>query len=219
VGINAPVNGEFMEAVKAREEFVNALTHGIGALASVIAMTVLITRAAILGGVWETVGAAVFGVSLLTLYAASTLYHSARAPEWRRRFKVFDHCAIFLLIAGSYTPFLLHELRGAWGWTLFAIVWTLAVAGIVFKLFSTGRFRLLSTVLYLAMGWIAVVATRPLLANVDPTTLVWIVAGGIAYTAGTPFYHARYRYSHAVWHGFVLLGSACHVIAVATQVS
>jgi hemolysin III len=219
VGINAPVNGEFMEAVKAREEFVNALTHGIGALASVIAMTVLITRAAILGGVWETVGAAVFGVSLLTLYAASTLYHSARAPEWRRRFKVFDHCAIFLLIAGSYTPFLLHELRGAWGWTLFAIVWTLAVAGIVFKLFSTGRFRLFSTVLYLAMGWIAVVATRPLLANVDPTTLVWIVAGGIAYTAGTPFYHARYRYSHAVWHGFVLLGSACHVIAVATQVS
>jgi hemolysin III len=219
VRINAPVNEEFMEAVNAREEFVNAVTHGIGALASVVAMTVLITRAAIRGGVWETVGAAVFGVSLLTLYAASTLYHSARAPEWRRRFKVFDHCAIFLLIAGSYTPFLLHELRGAWGWTLFAVVWTLAVAGIVFKLFSTGRFRLFSTVLYLAMGWIAVVATRPLLANVDPTTLVWIVAGGIAYTAGTPFYHARYRYSHAVWHGFVLLGSACHVIAVATQVS
>jgi hemolysin III len=208
-----------METVKAREEFVNALTHGIGALASVIAMSVLITRAAIRGGVWETVGAAVFGVSLLTLYAASTLYHSARRPEWRRRFKVFDHCAIFLLIAGSYTPFLLHELRGAWGWTLFAVVWTLAVAGIVFKLFSTGRFRILSTMLYLAMGWIAVVATRPLLAHVDPTTLVWIVAGGIAYTAGTPFYHARYRYSHAVWHGFVLLGSACHVIAVATQVS
>jgi hemolysin III len=208
-----------MESVNAREEFINALTHGIGALASVIAMSVLITRAAIRGGVWETVGAAVFGVSLLTLYAASTLYHSARTPEWRRRFKVFDHCAIFLLIAGSYTPFLLHELRGAWGWTLFAVVWTLAVAGIVFKLFSTGRFRILSTMLYLAMGWIAVVATRPLLATVDPTTLVWIVAGGIAYTAGTPFYHARYRYSHAVWHGFVLLGSACHVIAVATQVS
>lgn len=196
----------------------NAWTHGVGALASVIAASVLVARAAIYGGVWETLGAAVFGVCLLTLYAASTLYHAARAPEWRRRFKIFDHCAIFLLIAGSYTPFLLHELRGAWGWTLFVIVWTLAAAGIVFKLFCTGRFRLLSTLMYLGMGWLCVVATRPLLDNVPPLTLGWLVAGGIAYTAGTPFYLARRRYAHVVWHAFVLLGSACHVIAVATQV-
>jgi hemolysin III len=208
-----------MDTATAREETINAWTHGIGALASVIAASVLVTRAAIHGGAWETIGAAVFGVCLLTLYTASTLYHAARAPEWRRRFKVFDHCAIFLLIAGSYTPFLLHELRGAWGWTLFAIVWALAAAGIVFKLYCTGRFRVLSTLLYLAMGWLAIVATRPLLAHIEPATLVWIIAGGIAYTAGTPFYHGRRRYAHAVWHGFVLLGSACHVIAVATQVA
>jgi hemolysin III len=208
-----------MDTARAREELVNALTHGIGAVASIIAATVLVTRAAIRGGVWETVGAAVFGICLLTLYAASTLYHAARTPAWRRRLKVFDHCAIFLLIAGSYTPFLLHELRGAWGWTLFAVVWTLAVAGIVFKLFCAGRFRVLSTLLYLAMGWLCVVAARPLLEHVAPETLVWILAGGIAYTVGTPFYHARPRYAHAIWHGFVLLGSACHVVAVATQVS
>jgi hemolysin III len=208
-----------MDVHKAREEFINALTHGIGALASVIAASVLITRAAIHGGLWETVGAAVFGACLLTLYAASTLYHAARAPEWRRRFKIFDHCAIFLLIAGTYTPFLLHELRGAWGWTLFAVIWTLAVAGIVFKLFCTGRFRLLSTMIYLGMGWLCVVATRPMLDNIAPGTLLWMAAGGIAYTVGTPFYLNRRRYSHAIWHGFVLLGSACHVIAVATQVS
>jgi hemolysin III len=208
-----------MDVNQVREEIVNAWTHGIGALLSVIAATVLITRAAIHGGVWQTVGAAVFGVCLLTLYTASTLYHSARAPHWRRRLKIFDHCAIFLLIAGTYTPFLLHELRGAWGWTLFAVVWTLAVAGIVFKLFATGRFRMMSTLLYLGMGWLCVVATQPLIQNVAPATLAWMVAGGVAYTAGTPFYHNQRRYAHAVWHGFVLLGSACHVIAVATQVS
>jgi hemolysin III len=208
-----------MDRMQSREEYINAWTHGVGALLSVIAASVLITRAAIHGGVWETVGAVVFGVTLLTLYTASTLYHAARAPEWRRRLKVFDHCAIFLLIAGTYTPFLLHELRGAWGWTLFAIVWTLAVAGIVFKLFCTGRFRVLSTLLYLGMGWLAVVATQPLLEHVAPTTLAWMAAGGVAYTAGTPFYLNRRRYAHAVWHGFVLLGSGCHVIAVATQVT
>ncbi|CAN5855955.1 hemolysin III family protein [soil metagenome] len=211
--------GSGMNTAKAREELFNAWTHGVGALASVIAASVLITRAAIRGGIWETVGAAVFGVCLLTLYAASTLYHAARAPEWRRRFKIFDHCAIFLLIAGTYTPFLLHELRGAWGWTLFAVVWTFAVAGIVFKLFCTGRYRVLSTLTYLGMGWLCVVATGPLLEHVAPVTLAWIAAGGIAYTVGTPFYHARRPYAHAIWHGFVLLGSACHVIAVATQVS
>jgi hemolysin III len=208
-----------MDAMKVREESVNAWTHGIGALLSVIAASVLITRAAIRGGAWETVGAAVFGVTLLTLYVASTLYHSARTPLWRSRLQVFDHCAIFLLIAGTYTPFLLHELRGAWGWTLFAVVWAMAAAGIVFKLFCTGRFRVLSTLLYLGMGWLAVVATQPLLEHVAPATLAWMVAGGIAYTLGTPFYINRRRYAHAVWHAFVLLGSACHVIAVATQVS
>jgi hemolysin III len=209
-------DGRVSEAVH-REEWFNALTHGVGAAAAAVAAVLLTVRAALYGGTWELVGAAVFGASLVTLYTASTLFHAAREPVLRRRFKVFDHCAIFLLIAGTYTPFLLNELRGPWGWTLFAIVWLIALAGIVFKLFCTGRYQLLSTCMYLGMGWLSIVAVRPALQHVEPVTIGWIVAGGIAYTAGTPFYHARRRYAHAVWHGFVLAGSACHVIAVASR--
>ena len=201
-----------------REEFANALTHGAGSLASAAALSVLVVLAARGGDVWQIVGVAVFGATLVLLYLASTLYHAAREPRIRHRLKVLDHSAIFLLIAGTYTPFAVGVLRGAWGWSLFGVVWGLALLGITFKLFFTGRFRLASTLVYLGMGWIVLIAAGPLLLHLQPETLGWLLAGGVAYTAGTPFYQAgRFRYSHAVWHAFVLAGSACHVIAVGTQ--
>lgn len=190
----------------------------MGVLAALLGGTGLIILASVRGDVWRIVGAAVFVATLVTLYAASTAYHAARSERIKRRLKVLDHCAIYLLIAGSYTPFLLNDLRGPWGWSLFGVIWGLAVAGIAFKFFFTGRFRLVSTLLYLLMGWLVLIAAVPMLRNMQVTTLAWLAAGGLAYTAGTPFYHAvRMRYAHAVWHLFVLAGSACHAIAVATQ--
>lgn len=205
-----------MEIPDPREELASALTHGAGALAGVAALSVLVVLAARAGDPTLVVGAAVFGTTLLLLYLASTLYHSARAPRVRARLKVLDHCAIFLLIAGTYTPFSIGVLRGGWGWSLFGVVWGLAVVGVVFKLFFTGRFRLVSTLAYLAMGWMVLLAAGPLVRALDPPALAWLVAGGVAYTAGTPFYQAaRFRYAHAVWHLFVLAGSGCHTVALA----
>lgn len=201
------------------EEIANALTHGLAAAAALAGGSVLITLAAVWGDAWQLAGAIVFGLCLLLLYLASTLYHAFRHPATKARMKVLDHCAIYLLIAGTYTPFTLIALRGPWGWGLFAAVWTLALAGVVFKLFFTGRFRLLSTALYVAMGWIVLVALRPLLAAVDGWTFGWLLAGGVLYTLGTVFYHRpSLPYSHAVWHLFVVAGSVCHYIAVAAQV-
>lgn len=202
-----------------REEIANALTHGLGAVLSLGAGAVLITLAALRGDGWQLAGAIVFCVALLLLYVASTLYHAIPHPVAKRRLKVFDHCAIYVLIAGTYTPFTLIGLRGPWGWSLFAAIWTLAAAGIVFKLFHTGRFKLLSTAIYLAMGWLAVVAAQPMFDAIGSGTLAWLLAGGISYSAGAAFYlSTRLRYSHAIWHGFVLFGSVCHFVAVARQV-
>ncbi|HEX2188468.1 MAG TPA: hemolysin III family protein [Longimicrobiaceae bacterium] len=207
-----------VETIDAREEVASALTHGLGAVASAAGGAVLITLAALFGDAWQVVGASVFCGSMVLLYTASTLYHAARSPAARARLQVFDHCAIYLLIAGTYTPFTLVELRGAWGWSLFGVVWGLAVAGVVFKLFCTGRFRRLSTAIYLAMGWLVVVATGPLLRTLPASTLLWLVAGGLAYTAGTFFYLSRrVPYAHAIWHLFVLGGSVCHFVAVLTR--
>jgi len=190
----------------------------VGVLAALLGGTSLIVLASLRGDVWRIVGAVVFVVTLVTLYTASTAYHAARTERIKRRLKIFDHCAIYLLIAGSYTPFLLNDLRGPWGWSLFGVIWGLAVAGVTFKFFFTGRFPLVSTSVYLLMGWLVLVAAVPMLRSMQLTTLAWLAAGGLAYTAGTPFYHAvRMRYAHAVWHVFVLAGSACHAIAVATQ--
>jgi hemolysin III len=161
----------------------------------------------------------VFATSLVALYTASTLYHAARDTAVKARLKVLDHAAIYLLIAGTYTPFMIDELRGGWGWSLFGVIWGLAVAGIALKLVFIGRFKVMSTAVYVAMGWLVLVAVVPLVRSLDPVTLVWLVAGGVAYTAGTPFYHnRRLRYSHAIWHVFVIAGSVCHAIAVATIV-
>jgi hemolysin III len=202
-----------------REELANVLTHGAGAVASLAGAAVLVSVAALWGDAWTVVGAAVFGATLVLLYTASTLYHAAHSPAVKARLKVLDHCAIYLLIAGSYTPFTLNGLRGGWGWSLFGVVWTLAVAGTVFKLFFTGRFPRLSTATYIAMGWLAVIAIVPMVQRLPAETLGWMVAGGVIYTAGTVFYHnRRIRYAHAIWHVFVIGGSACHFAAVLTQV-
>jgi hemolysin III len=203
----------------AGDEFASALTHGVGAMAALAGGAVLITLAAIHGDGWQLGASIVFGVTLLLLYVASTLYHAIQHPKAKGRLKVFDHCAIYLLIAGTYTPFTLIGLRGPWGWSLFAAIWGLAVAGVVFKLFHTGRFKLLSTAIYIAMGWLVIVAIKPLLQSLDDWTLGWLVAGGVFYTLGTVFYHREsVRYSHAIWHMFVIAGSVCHYVAVTAQV-
>lgn len=201
-----------------REELANTLTHGVALLASVGGTAVLIVMAALSGDVWRIVSTAVFGTTLVTLYAASTLYHQAKSSRVKARLKVIDHCAIYLFIAGSYTPFTLVGLRGEWGWSLFGVVWGLAVAGIIFKLFFTGRFRLLSTGIYVGMGWLALLAIGPMVRHLSPSTLGWLVAGGVVYTLGTWFYHnRRLPFAHAIWHLFVVAGSVCHAIAVGMQ--
>jgi len=202
-----------------RDEIANALTHGLGAAAALAGGAVLITLAAIYGDGWQLAGAIVFGVALLLLYTASTLYHAIQHPVVKGRLKVFDHCAIYVLIAGTYTPFTLIGLRGPWGWGMFAAIWSLALAGVVFKLFYTGRFPRLSTAIYIAMGWLVVVAMKPMIASIDPWTLGWLLAGGVFYTLGTYFYHREsIPYSHAIWHLFVIAGSVCHFVAVSAQV-
>jgi hemolysin III len=202
-----------------REEFASALTHGVGAAAALAGGAVLIALAALHGDGWQLTAAIVFGICLLLLYVASTLYHAISHPVAKTRLKVFDHCAIYLLIAGTYTPFTLIGLRGTLGWSLFAAIWTLALAGVVFKLFFTGRFKLLSTAIYVAMGWLVIVAIKPVMAALDEWTLGWLIAGGLFYTLGTVFYHREsIRYSHAIWHLFCIAGSVCHYVAVMAQV-
>jgi hemolysin III len=202
-----------------REEIANALTHGLAAAAALAASAVLITLAAIYGDGWQLASAIVFGITLLLLYTASTLYHAIQHPVSKGRLKVFDHCAIYLLIAGTYTPFTLIGLRGPWGWGLFAAIWTLAIAGVIFKLFYTGRFKKLSTAIYIAMGWLVLVAIKPMWSSLDGWTLGWLFAGGAFYTLGTLFYHREsVPYSHAIWHGFVIAGSVCHFVSVTAQI-
>ncbi|MCD9030810.1 hemolysin III family protein [Luteimonas sp. Y-2-2-4F] len=202
-----------------REELASALTHGLGATAALAGGAVLITLAALYGNGWQLGAAIVFGITLLLLYLASTLYHSFQHPVLKGRLKVFDHCAIYLLIAGTYTPFTLIGLRGPLGWTLFAAIWTLALAGVVFKLFYTGRFKRLSTLIYIAMGWLVIVAIKPVLAALDAWTFGWLMAGGVFYTLGTVFYHREsIPYAHAIWHLFCIAGSVCHYVAVMAQV-
>ena len=201
------------------EEIASALTHGLGAAAALAGGAVLITLAALYGDGWQLSAAIVFGITLLLLYVASTLYHAIQHPVAKGRLKIFDHCAIYLLIAGTYTPFTLIGLRDTVGWWLFGTIWALAFFGVIFKLFYTGRFQLISTSVYIAMGWLIVVAAKPAMKALDPWTFGWLLGGGVAYTLGTFFYHRpKMPYSHAVWHMFVIAGSVCHYIAVMAQV-
>lgn len=201
------------------EEIANGVTHGVGLGASLIGAALLIVLTTLHGDGWQVASSVVYGAALVTLYAASTLYHSFRGERVKRALRVFDHCSIYLLIAGSYTPFALVSLRGGWGWTLFGLVWSLAVAGIVFKVFFTGRLNALSTVVYVAMGWLAVVAAKPILEAVPEGAIWLLLAGGVVYTVGTIFYHnRRVPYSHAIWHLFVIFGSLFHYLAISNYV-
>jgi hemolysin III len=201
------------------EELANSLTHGVGALLALAGAAVLVAST-LHGSIQQLVGCAVFGASLVLLYATSALYHSVRRPLLKSRLRVLDHSAIFLLIAGTYTPFTLVSLAGPWGWSLFGVVWGLAVAGIVLRLTLRRRPTALFVGLYLAMGWCVVVAAKPLAAAVAVSGLALLAAGGLAYSAGVVFYVSpRLPYHHAIWHGFVLTGSACHYFAVLLHVA
>ncbi len=197
------------------EELLNSLTHGIGMALSIAGTAVLVVAASQLGNPWKIVGFSVFGASLTLLYAASTLYHGSRQPRWRTLWKTLDHCAIFILIAGTYTPFLLVNMRGPTGWTLFGVIWALALAGVVLKLVFGHRYKLARVGIYLGMGWLVVFASRTLVSSISDAGLWLLLAGGIAYTAGVVFYLARrLPYNHAIWHLFVVAGSLCHFYAV-----
>lgn len=197
------------------EEIANSVSHGIGLLAAGSVAPVLILNAARRGSAADIVGVGIFAATIMQLYLISTVYHALPQGRAKEVFRLFDHIAIFLLIAGTYTPFTFGVLRGAWGWTLFGLVWGLAAVGVMLKAVSGFRYRALSMCLYLGMGWLIVVAIRPLWLRMSPTGLMWLAAGGIAYTGGVGFFAAtRIRYSHFVWHLFVLTGTACHVVAV-----
>ncbi len=197
------------------EEFVNVLSHGVGLLLSIAALTLMVVFASLDGNAWHIVGAAIFGASLVVLYLASTLFHGVRKPDVRKWLNVLDHAAIYILIAGTYTPFLLVTLNGAWGWSLFGVIWGLAIAGVVFKIFFTGRFNAVSTIVYILMGWLIVIAIVPLFENLPTAGLIWLVAGGISYSVGAVFFmFDRLPFNHAIFHFFVLGGSVCHFFAV-----
>ena len=200
------------------EEFANSLTHAIGVCLSIAGGAFLVVNAVVSGSASTIIGVSVFAASLVLMYVASTTFHAVRAQPLKYRLQVVDHCAIYVLIAGTYTPFLLGPLRSTRGSILLAVMWGLTVAGIIFKLFFTGRFRRVSTAIYLAMGWMALIAAGPLWRQLQPITIAWLAAGGIIYTVGTVFYHSPRRYHHAVWHVFVLTGSLCHGMAVAVQI-
>lgn len=197
------------------EERLNILSHALGLVLSLIGLVLLVLRAAELGTSLHVISFTIFGLSLVSLYAASTIYHSTRDPTLRTKLRTVDHAAIYILIAGSYTPFTLVVLSGKVGWTLFGVSWGMAVTGIVLKLFYTGRFNHLSTAMYVLMGWIIVFAIKPLLLAFPGTGMVLLGAGGISYTVGAISYSfKRMPFGHAVFHFFVLAGSACHFVAV-----
>ena len=197
------------------EERINISSHAFGLLLSIAALALLVSHATASGDVWHIVSFSIFGSSLIILFAASTIYHSARDPGLRARLRVVDHASIYVLIAGTYTPFTLVTLNGSVGWTIFAITWGMALSGIVLKLFFTGRYQLVSTLMYVFMGWIIVFAISPLIDNLHPDGLSWLVAGGIAYTVGAILYGIKkIKFNHAIFHVFVLIGAFCHFMAV-----
>lgn len=196
------------------EEIANALTHGFGAVLSAVGMVVLLAVALRHGDLWEIVSCSIYGGSLVLLYLCSTLHHALVHPGAKRLFLVLDHAAIFLLIAGTYTPFTILGLRESWGWMLFGLVWCLALFGIVFKCLHVERYRALTTALYVGLGWLALFAGIPLVRALPWDGLLWVAAGGCAYMVGILFFASRRRYAHSVWHLFVVLGSVCHYWAV-----
>ncbi len=197
------------------EEIANSITHGVGALLSVAGLAVLIGFASLRGNAWHITSCSIFGTTLILLYVASTLYHSIPLPEVKIILRQIDHSAIYLLIAGTYTPFLLVSLRGPWGWSLFGIIWGIAISGIFLKTTSFGRLPGVSLSFYLAMSWIIIIAIKPMIAVLDKGGLELLLLGGLTYTAGIIFYcWEKLPYSHAIWHLFVLAGSCFHFFAI-----
>lgn len=197
------------------EEIANSVTHGIGLILAIAGMGVLVSFASRLGNTWHLVSCSIFAATLILQYAFSTLYHSIQIPRAKSIMRILDHSAIFLLIAGTYTPFMLVNLRGPWGWTLFSIVWSLAILGVLFQVSLLRRWQGVSLALYIGMGWVVVVAIKPMLEAVALGGLILLLAGGLAYTFGVIFYIWKSMpYHHAIWHGFVLLGSILHFFAV-----
>ncbi|PYS83983.1 MAG: hemolysin III [Acidobacteria bacterium] len=201
------------------EEVANCITHGVGLVLSIAGLVALVVVACMYGGALQVVSGSVYGASLVILYTASTLYHGARSPRRKRLLQVVDHCGIYLLIAGTYTPFTLVTLRGGWGWTLFGLVWGLALAGILFRVLFGDRYRPVAVASYVLLGWLCVIAVKPILATVPTGAILWVVAGGVAYTSGVAFFASeRIPHGHAIWHLFVLGGSICHYMAVVLYV-
>ncbi|MGM0481530.1 MAG: PAQR family membrane homeostasis protein TrhA [Pseudomonadota bacterium] len=197
------------------EEIAHALTHGVGAVLSVVALVVMLMWTSAYGNALHVVAVSIYGGSLILLYTASTLYHSFPWPRVKAYFQQLDHAAIFLLIAGTYTPFMVINLRGVWGWSFLSVAWSIAIIGVAIELFVKNPPKWLSLTLYLGLGWMALVAIKPMIDNVEPTGLLLLLAGGLAYTLGVVFYvwHSL-SYHHAIWHLFVLAGSAFHFFAI-----
>jgi hemolysin III len=197
------------------EEVANSITHGIGIILAIAGLAVLTAFAARNGNAWHITASAIFGATLILCFTASTLYHSVTSESVKQVLRVCDHSAVFLLIAGTYTPFMLIGVPGPWGWTILAAVWTLAITGVALKFFLRGRLHGLIVALYLGMGWLVVVATKPLLEAIGTGGMAFLAGGGLAYTVGVIFYKwRRLPYSHAIWHGFVLLGGGLHYFGV-----
>jgi hemolysin III len=197
------------------EEIANSFTHGIGLVLSLAGLAVLIFLAWNKGDKLHIIGCSIYGATLVMVYAASTLYHGVRNPRIKHIFRLFDHTAIYLVIAGTYTPFTLINLRGFWGWTLLALVWSLSLFGIAFKIAFVNRYKAVSMALYLIIGWLAVIAAKPIISSIPLGCLILIASGGAAYMTGLVFYAwERLPFSHAIWHVFVIVGSICHYCAV-----
>lgn len=197
------------------EESLNVITHGLGFLLSIAALVILVVFASIRGTAWHIVSFSIYGVTLVTLYLASTLFHSVRKQSLRNKLNVFDHISIYFLIAGTYTPFLLVTIRGPWGWSLFGVIWGLAIGGMIFKLFTTGKYDFISAMIYVLMGWLIIIALKPMYENLSNEGLLWLLGGGISYSIGVVFYLLnKLPYNHAIFHIWVLLGSFAHFIAV-----
>ncbi|MCF6308503.1 MAG: hemolysin III family protein [Flavobacteriaceae bacterium] len=201
------------------EEKLNVYSHGLGLLLSIAALVLLVVKASIDGSPWRIVSFSIFGVSMIVLYTASTVFHNAKDPIIRKRLNIFDHASIYVLIAGSYTPFTLVTLNGTLGWVLFGISWGIAITGIILKLFYTGKYEKASTIAYVLMGWMIVFAIKPLIANLASEGLLWLVWGGISYTVGAVLYSInKLKFNHIIFHIFVLIGSFCHFMVVYSYV-
>ncbi len=210
-----PTTEGFVSRYTPGEEIANSITHAIGAGLAIAALVVLVVSAATAGTAWHIVSFSIFGSTLILLYLASTLYHAIPAPRAKRVLKTLDHCAIFLLIAGTYTPFMLVNLRGPVGWTIFGVIWILAVAGVILKCCAVYRFKRLSLAIYIGMGWLCLAAGREMLEKLPSMSLLFLALGGAAYTLGVIFYvWKRLPYSHAIWHLFVVAGSILHFFSV-----